>query len=122
MTPIEADNLGPFEPERYYDGERVRVQNSAAELEKGYLAPLGIERDRCWVTDLVKVFLFKEGHREKYARLAFQPPEGYARERFEEIGERSIPWIERELKLSNPMLVVTQYVAQLAAWLRARQG
>jgi uracil-DNA glycosylase len=102
-----ADNLGPFEPERYYDGERVRVQNSAAELEKGYLAPLGIDRERCWVTDLVKVFLFKEGHREKYTRLGGTPPVGYEREKFEDIGEKSLPWIERELKLSKPKLVIT---------------
>jgi uracil-DNA glycosylase len=102
-----ADNLGPFEPERYYDGERVRVQNSAADLEKGYLAPLGVERERCWVTDLVKVFLFKEGHRDKYTRLGGTPPLSYERERFEEIAEKSLPWIERELKLSNPKLVIT---------------
>ncbi|ABS25286.1 uracil-DNA glycosylase family protein [Anaeromyxobacter sp. Fw109-5] len=102
-----ADNLGPFEPERYYDGERVREQNSAAELEKGYLAPLGIERDRCWVTDLVKVFLFKEGHRDKYARLGGTPPAGYEREKFEELGDKSLRWIEDELKLSKPKLVIT---------------
>jgi uracil-DNA glycosylase len=102
-----ADNLGPFEPERYYDGERVRVQNSAAELDENYLKPLGVSRDKCWVTDLVKVFLFKEGHREKYARLGDQPPAGYERKRFEDIGAKSIPWIERELKLSKPKLVIT---------------
>lgn len=102
-----ADNLGPFEPERYFDGERVRVQNSAAELEENYLKPLGVERDQCWVTDLVKVFLFKEGHRQKYARLGVQAPAGYEREAFEALGEKSIPWIARELKLAKPTLVVT---------------
>jgi uracil-DNA glycosylase len=56
-----ADNLGPFEPERYFDGERVRLQNSAAELDKHYLVPLGVRREECWITDLVKVFLFKDG-------------------------------------------------------------
>lgn len=104
-----ADNLGPFERERYYDGERVREQKSEVELERGYLKPLGIVRNEgtCWVTDLVKVFLFKEGHRDKYARLGVQAPAGYERERFEEIGVKSIPWIERELKLSKPKLVIT---------------
>ena len=50
-----ADNLGPFEPERYYDGEQVREQDSAAELRDYYLKLLGIDREKCWVTDLVKV-------------------------------------------------------------------
>lgn len=49
-----ADNLGPFEKERYYDGERVREQDSARELEENYLKPLGVDRKNCWVTDLVK--------------------------------------------------------------------
>jgi len=102
-----ADNLGPFEPERYYDGERVRVQDSAAELEENYLKPLGVDRKKCWITDLVKVFLFKDGHRRKYAALGGQPPAGYVREAFEALGEKSIPWIERELKLSKPTLVIT---------------
>lgn len=102
-----ADNLGPFERERYYDGERVRVQNSAAELDENYLKPRGIPREQCWVTDLVKVFLFKDGHRKKYARLDGAPPAGYERKAFETLGHNSIPWIERELKLAKPRLVIT---------------
>jgi uracil-DNA glycosylase len=104
-----ADNLGPFEKERYYDGERVRVQDSARELEENYLTPLGVDRKNCWVTDLVKVFLFKKGHAEKYGRLGAQPPAGYyEREKvFETLGEKSIPWLVRELKLSKPKLVIT---------------
>jgi uracil-DNA glycosylase len=102
-----ADNLGPFEPERYYDGERVRVQASAAELEMNYLSPLGVHRERCWVTDLVKVFLFKEGHRKKYQQLGGSVPAGYVREAFEDLGTRSLPWIEMELELAKPRLVIT---------------
>lgn len=104
-----ADNLGPFEKERYYDGERVRVQDSARELEEHYLTPLGVDRKNCWVTDLVKVFLFKKGHAEKYMRLGAQPPAGYyeREELFEALGEKSIPWIVRELKLAKPKLVIT---------------
>ena len=102
-----GDNLGPFEPERYFDGERVRVQKSADELEESYLGPLGIARRSCWVTDLVKVFLFKPGHRAKYRRLNAAPPAGYERERFEELGLRSAGWLERELNLARPRLVIT---------------
>lgn len=112
-----ADNLGPFEPERYFDGARVRVQASAAELKTFYLDPLGIDRRDCWVTDVVKVFLFKDGHREKYDRLGVTPPRGYARERFEEIALKSIPWIERELDVAEPKLVIT-LGAEIAGLLR----
>ena len=102
-----GDNLGPFEPERYFDGSRVRTQASADELDKFYLSPLGLSRRDCWVTDLVKVFLFKEGHRKKYQRLREEPPEGYQRERFEELGARSLPWLEREIQVARPLLVIT---------------
>jgi uracil-DNA glycosylase len=102
-----GDNLGPFEPQRYFDGRRVRTQASADELEAYYLAPLGISRSQCWITDIVKVFLFKEGHREKYARLGVTAPARYERERFEELASRSLPWIERELELACPRLVIT---------------
>jgi uracil-DNA glycosylase len=102
-----GDNLGPFEPERYFDGTRVRTQKSADELKAFYLEPLGIDRAGCWVTDLVKVFLFKEGHREKYGRLGVVPPAGHERERFEELATRSLPWFERELTVARPRLVIT---------------
>ena len=55
-----ADNCGPFSTERYFDGSRVRTVNSGAELEEAYLEPLGLSRDQCWITDLVRVFLFKQ--------------------------------------------------------------
>ncbi len=102
-----GDNLGPFEPERYFDGARVRVQASAAELKTFYLDPLGLERGHCWITDIVKVFLFKDRHREKYERLGVAPPPGYERERFEELAIKSLPWIEQELAVARPKLVIT---------------
>ena len=102
-----GDNLGPFEPERYFDGSRLRTQASADELSEFYLAPLGIERGTCWVTDVVKVFLFKVGHREKYRRLGLAPPHGYERERFEELAVKSVPWLERELVAAKPKLMMT---------------
>lgn len=102
-----ADNLGPFERERYFDGERVRVQNSAEELQELLLGPLGVPRSDCWVTDLVKVFLFKKGHSAKYDRLGGKAPVGYTREAFQALGEKSLPWIEREVRVSQPTLLIT---------------
>jgi uracil-DNA glycosylase len=102
-----GDNLGPFEPERYFDGDRVRTQASADELQSLFLGPLGVSRDRCWITDLVKVFLFKSGHRDKYAALGASVPEGHRRESFEELALRSMPWLAREIRLSKPALLLT---------------
>jgi uracil-DNA glycosylase len=102
-----ADNLGPFESERWFDGSRVREQPSARELRDYFLSPLAIERSSCWITDLVKVFLFKPGHVERYQQLRVDPPAGYVRERFIELARLSIPWIERELTLARPRLLIT---------------
>ena len=55
----------------------------------------------------MKVFLFKKGHRRKYEELGTSPPVGYTRERFHELGVRSVPFLERELRLAKPRLVVT---------------
>lgn len=103
-----ADNLGPFEPERWFDGARVREQKSAIELESSFLDPMGgISRTNCWITDLVKVFLFKKGHRRKYKHLGVDSPLGYERERFHELGVLSLSFLEIELVLAKPCLVVT---------------
>lgn len=102
-----GDNLGPFEPERYFDGDRLRTQASADELQEFFLGPLGVARERCWVTDLVKVFLFKSGHRDKYAALGAQVPEGYQRDAFEDLARRSMPWLAREIRLGGPALLLT---------------
>lgn len=112
-----GDNLGPFEPERYFDGARVRSQKSADELKDFYLDPLGILRRDCWITDIVKVFLFKEGHRAKYARLGSTVPPGYERERFEELAVKSVGWVEKELEVARPRLVIT-LGAEIAGLLR----
>ena len=102
-----GDNLGPFEAERWFDGARVREQPSAAELENHFLGPMRLTRADCWITDLVKVFLFKDGHRKKYDKLGAKPPAGYVRDRFHALAKPSVPFLERELRLANPRLVVT---------------
>lgn len=102
-----GDNRGPFEEERWFDGRRVRVQASAAELRDLFLDPLKIRRDECWITDLVKVFLFKPGHEKRYAKLGGTVPPGYTRSRFYDLGGASLEWIGRELQIAQPKLVIT---------------
>lgn len=102
-----ADNLGPFENERWFDGARVRRQPSARELENYFFSPLEISRSECWVTNLVKVFLFKDGHVDRYQKLLGATPDGYDRSRFGELARLSLPWIEKEVGLACPQLVIT---------------
>lgn len=104
-----ADNLGPFESERWFDGSRVREQPSAKELNELFLEPMKLMRSKCWITDLVKVFLFKPGHVKRYKALGAVPPAGYTRDRFWELAscEASMGWLEKELKAARPKLMIT---------------
>ena len=99
------DNDSPFSSETYYDGVRVRSIPSGCELNDNYLAPLGLSRTRCWITDLVKVFLFKPGHARRYQELGVSSA-SETRSRFREIGKRSIPWLVEEIKLASPRAIV----------------
>jgi hypothetical protein len=85
-----GDNCGPFSIECYFDGSRVRTVNSGKELEDEYLAPLGLRRQDCWITDLVRVFLFKQGHVDKYRRLGCRWPAAETRRGFEEYARERI--------------------------------
>ena len=102
-----GDNCGPFSTERYFDGTRVRTVNSGEELEQAYLTPLGLRRSQCWVTNLVRVFLFKKGHIAKYRRLGCEWPERETRSQFEEYALQGMHWLEEELALARPCLVIT---------------
>lgn len=102
-----ADNLGPFEQERWFDGTRVREQPSARELHTLFLEPLALDRSKCWISDLVKVFLFKEGHVARYTELGSEYPAGYHRKHFAELAGRSVQWLIREVDAAKPILLIT---------------
>ena len=55
-TPL-MDNDSPFSNESYYDGTRVRTIPSGKELNEVILNNIGVKREDCWITDLVKVFI-----------------------------------------------------------------
>jgi hypothetical protein len=102
-----GDNCGPFSTECYFDGSRVRTVDSGKELEQAYLTPLGLRRSQCWITDLVRVFLFKKGHVAKYRRLGCKWPEQETRSEFEEYAAQGMHWLAEELALARPCLVIT---------------
>jgi uracil-DNA glycosylase len=97
------DNDAPFSSEFYFDGNRVRSIPSGQELNQRYLAPLGIQREQCWITDLVKIFLFKPGHVERYQKLGVTDIEEN-RSRYKIFAQRSLQWLEEEIKLAEPQV------------------
>lgn len=102
-----ADSNRPFAAEPYFDGSRVRTVSSGDALAEAYLAPLGLSRQQCWLTYLVKVFLFRDEHLAKYRRLGCAWPEGETGSRFDLLARQSLDWLEEELTLARPRLVVT---------------
>lgn len=93
---VPADNLQmPFDDTAYPGG----INKSAEELDKEYLAPLGLARSGCWITNLVKVFLFKIGHAQAGGEETRSDFDAYAR--------ASLPWLEKELALAKPRLIIT---------------
>jgi len=99
-----ADIDAPFSNQTYFDGASVRRVRAAEELLKHYLEPLGLREGDLWLTNLVKVFLFKEGHAEKYLRLG--RPALESRSRFEEFAKGSLELIKEEMALAQPKAVI----------------
>ena len=102
-TPV-ADNDAPFSNESYFDGSRVRTIPSGKELNEVILDRIGVKRSDCWITDLVKVFLFKEGHVRRYNKLG-KIDVVQNRSKFMEYAERSMPWMEKEIEICNPYVI-----------------
>ena len=101
-----GDITGPFSVEKYYDGSRIRTVSSGKELEDFYLSPLGLKRELCWITNIVRIFLYKEGHIKKYRRLGCEWPESETRSEFEKYAEQGMHWLEEEITLANPKVII----------------
>ncbi len=101
-----SDHLYPFSNECYFDGSRIRMVESGRELTDEYLDKLGINRDQCWITDLVKVFLFKEGHIKKYETLGYKGHSA-TRNRFSDFAKKSRSLLLEEIQLADPKIILT---------------
>ncbi|GMV83969.1 MAG: hypothetical protein AMXMBFR7_51530 [Planctomycetota bacterium] len=119
-VPVD-NNLGPFSEETYFDGARKRSTASSDELNALFLRPLQLARSDCWITDLVKVFLFKDGHVDRYRRLGAKTLPPANRDKFEEYATKPQPWLAEELALARPRLVIT-LGAEVAGILRGVTG
>ena len=113
LIPV-ADNLQPFAEEQYFDGQQVRTLTSGDGLREYLLNPLGLRLEDCWVTDLVKVFLYKPDHVDSCgdATPNFRVPQ--LRSEFLKLAAGSLKWLCTECELCRPKLVLTlgQEVAQ----------
>lgn len=102
------DISAPFSNEYYFSGSSIRSVLSGEELEDHYLSPLGINRANCWITNLVKVFLFKDGHVSKYKQLS---PVKYEmiqsnRNQFNVYATLSKKYILEEIEIAKPKIII----------------
>jgi hypothetical protein len=103
-----ADNLQPFGYEQYFDGIAVRTLTSADGLHEYLFSKLGkVSFTTCWITDLVKVFLYKEEHVAACKDVDPKFTGIKTRDRFDEFAEKSITWIQEETKICKPKLIIT---------------
>lgn len=119
-----ADINEPFSNESYYDGRRLREVKSGVELDDHYLKPLGIFREQCWITNLVKIFLFKEGHIRRYRKLGYTFPDSETRSHFENYVQQGLSWLIQELLIAAPKVIFTlgTEVAGILQGVRGRIG
>ena len=116
-----ADEGRPFSTEPYFDGRRIRANPAGTALTELYLAPLGLRREQCWPTYLVRLFLFTDEHLARYRRLGCPWPEWETHSRFETLARPGLAWLEEELALVQPRLVIT-LGAEVAAALQDVRG
>jgi len=103
-TPL-ADNDSPFSDETYLDGKRIRTIPSGKELNEVILNKIGVQRQDCWITDLVKVFLFKDGHVKKYQDLDKFDIEPNRKD-FGKFADLSLKWLYDEIEICNPRVII----------------
>lgn len=102
-----SDNFYPFPNYKYFDRSRTRIIKSGVELETEYLSPLKLTREKCWITNLVRVFLFKKGHIKKYRDIDCAWPERETRSLFYDLSKAGSHWLDKELELVSPKLIIT---------------
>jgi hypothetical protein len=106
LIPV-GDNLAPFEPERYFDGSEVRIQESTESLHTSYFPQLGLELNDLWITDIVKVYLFPEKHLKNCRYLFPSASFTDTHKMFPQIALASRDWFLKELSVCNPRIVIT---------------
>ena len=94
----------PFREEQYFDGKQLVSTPGRKDLAT-VLGRLGISLDDCWLTTLVKIYLFSSKDVAKYNKLGNYKvaPDEF---NFKEYGAKSMPWIQQEINLASPELLI----------------
>lgn len=102
-VPLYSTSL-PYSNELYFDGKDVKSAGGGYFLDE-VLARLKIERSHCWITSLIKLYLFSSKDVMKYNALGnFKvAPDEF---NFREWGQKSLPWLEAEIALANPKVML----------------
>jgi uracil-DNA glycosylase len=99
------NNDGPFPTENYFDGLRRTEIKTGSELNNYILRRIGLKMNGCWVTNLVKVFLFKKGHIDRLHQLGKKDVEEN-KSKYADYAKRSITWLEKEIEIAQPYVVI----------------
>ncbi|MCK5135270.1 MAG: hypothetical protein KAR19_05735 [Bacteroidales bacterium] len=110
------DCNAPFSAEPYFDGSRIRSSVTGQELSELILETIGVSREHCWLTSLVKVFLFDEDHVKKYNRLGKTDTQEN-RSKFMEYANKSLKWIRQEIEIANPYVIILLGIEVIASLL-----
>ncbi|MCK5201670.1 MAG: hypothetical protein KAR21_25125 [Spirochaetales bacterium] len=106
LIPV-GDNLSPFGHEEYFDGERIRSQASRDGLDKDYFTQLGIDPDKIWITDIVKVYLYPQKHIKNCKIVPPNIDYVETHKLFLKIASASMEWLIKEIDICNPRLIIT---------------
>lgn len=106
LIPV-GDNLSPFGHEEYFDGLEVRTQASRDSLDKSYFPQLGLDINKLWITDIVKVYLFPEKHIKNCKLISPEIQFVNTHALFQKIAIASMTWMRREIEICNPRLIIT---------------
>jgi hypothetical protein len=106
LVPI-GYNLKPIANEEYFDGLRVRKLKSGVGLKKYLLDPLQLTFTDCWITDLIKVFLYKPKHKKSIHAVHPEFDVPVLINQFYELGNDSLKWIKEEIELCKPKVIIT---------------
>ena len=98
------DAASPFSVEPYFDGSRVRTSIAGMELSEVILETLEVPREDCWLTTLVKVFLFDNDTVKKFHRLGKDVKEN--RSQYTDYANKSLKWIRQEIEIANPYAIL----------------
>ncbi|MEZ5071809.1 MAG: uracil-DNA glycosylase family protein [Bacteroidales bacterium] len=99
-----SDGNAPFSTEAYFDGKQVRSSVAGQEMDEVILETLELSREECWMTSLVKVYLFDELAVKKYHRLRKEVPE--QRSKYMEYANLGMKWIRQEIEIANPQVII----------------